>query len=351
MPNDRKPPQQTTVLVTGISGFLAGHIALLLLQAGYRVRGTVRSAKRATEVVNQLQAHGADPASVTTCEADLLHDQGWAQAVSGCDYVIHTASPFPDGLPKNEDDLIRPACEGTLRVLKAAHAAGVRRVVLTSSIAATNYGAPKPCYDENDWTDVNSRLATPYYTSKTLAEQAAWKFARETGIELAVINPSLMLGPLLGTTNGTSVEVVRKLLSGEYPALPRFGMSLVDVRDVADAHLRAMLAPQAAGERFITGGPFYWLKELADQMRRIAPEQTGRVPRYELPNWLVRIFACFDPTTRLITAELGLQKHVSHEKAERLLGWKMRPLDETIRDTIASLVARGLVKPVASTTR
>ena len=343
MINENIVPQETTVLVTGVSGFLAGHVALLLLQQGYRVRGSLRSARRSEEIAARLRKAEADPANFSAVEADLLDDRGWVEAVAGCDYVIHTASPFPPGLPKSEEELIRPAREGTLRVLKAAHIAGVRRVVLTSSIAATNYGTDKALYTEADWTDINSPLATPYYKSKTLAEQAAWAYSRENGLELSVINPSLILGPLLGTANGTSLEVIRKLLCGEYPALPRFGMSIVDVRDVADAHWRAMIAPEAAGQRFIAGGPFLWLKEIAKLLRAQAPDYAAKLPRHELPDWLVRVFALFDPTTRLITAELGLAKQVNHEKAERVLGWKARPVEVTIRDTVASLAERGLL--------
>lgn len=335
---------ETTVLLTGIGGFLGGHIALQLLQQGYRVRGSLRNLARGEAVAARLRKAGADTARLGFVEADLDRDEAWAAAVAGCDYVIHAASPFPAALPKSEDELIRPAREGTLRVLRAAHQAGVRRVVLTSSIAATNYGAGKAPYTEADWTDVASPEATPYYKSKTLAEQDAWAFAKESGLELAVINPSLILGPLLGTEVGTSVDVIRKLLNGEFPALPHFGMSIVDVRDVADAHLRAMTCPEAAGQRFIAGGRFMWLNELAAILRESFPAQARRVPRRELPDWLVRIFALFDATTRLIVAELGKDKRVSNDKAKRVLGWKPRREEEAIRASAQSLLDMGLVK-------
>lgn len=336
-----KAPQDTTVLVTGIGGFLARHVAQQLLQKGYVVRGTLRSLARGAEVEQSLRAAGADTGALHLLEADLLRDEGWAAAAAGCDAVIHTASPFPSALPKSEEELIRPAKEGTLRVLRAAYAAGVRRVVLTSSIAATNYGPGKAPFTEEDWTDVEGECATPYYKSKTLAERAAWDFARETGLELAVINPGMILGPLLGGAPGTSVDVVRKLFDGEFAALPRFGIALVDVRDVADAHLRAMTSPAAAGQRFIAGGRFLWLKEVAEILRERFPERAARIPKRVAPDWLVRILARFDPTVRLITGELSRDRSVSADKAKRVLGWTPRPAEETLAATVTSLIAHG----------
>lgn len=342
------PTSSTTVLVTGISGFLAGHIALQLLQAGYRVRGTVRSLDKAARVAASLRRAGqTDLAALECVEADLLADAGWDDAVKGCDYVIHTASPFPASLPKDENALIRPAREGTLRVLRAAHGAGVRRVVLTSSIAAIVYGDGASPYRERDWTDVNSPQATPYYKSKTLAEQDAWAFARASGLSLAVINPGLILGPLLNAEAGTSLVLLTKLLRGEVPALPRFGVSIVDVRDVADAHLRAMLAPDAGGQRFITAGRFMWVSEMAAELHRSFPALAGKVPRRTLPNWLVRAFALFDPATRLIVGELGLEKAVDASRARTALGWTPRSEEEAIRASVESLVEMGLIKPAA----
>lgn len=337
-------PAETTVLVTGIGGFLAGHIALQLLQKGYRVRGTVRDLARSAAIEQRLKkALGRETTGLSFVAADLLHDKGWDQAVAACTYVIHAASPFPDALPKHEDELIRPAREGSLRVLQAAQRAGVSRVVLTSSIAATNYGQGQAPYTEEDWTDVEGPTATPYYKSKTLAEQAAWVYARESGLELAVINPSLMLGPLLDKKAGTSVEIVRKLLCGEFPALPRFGISVVDVRDVADIHLRAMLAPEAAGQRFIAGGRFMWMSELAAILRAEFPAYAHKLPRRTLPDWFVRIYACFDAQIRLILKELGRDRTVDATKARNVLGWQPRREEEAIRASAQSLIDFGLV--------
>lgn len=342
------PTSSTTVLVTGISGFLAGHVALQLLQAGYRVRGTVRSLDKAARVAASLRAAGqTDLAALECIEADLLADAGWDDAVTGCDYVIHTASPFPASVPKDENELIRPAREGTLRVLRAAQRAGVQRVVLTSSIAAIVYGEGHSPYSERDWTDLNSPQTTPYYKSKTLAEQDAWAFAHDSGLSLAVINPGLILGPLLTAEAGTSLALLTKLLRGEVPALPRFGVSIVDVRDVADAHVRAMLTPDAAGQRFIVAGRFMWVSEVAAELHRSFPALARKVPRLTLPDWLVKVFSLFDPATRLIVRELGLRKTVDASRARTVLGWTPRTEEEAIRASVESLVEKGLIKPAS----
>ena len=274
-----------------------------------------------------------------------MQDAGWDEATAGCDYVIHTASPFPSALPKHEDELIRPAKEGTLRVLRAAKGAGVQRVVLTSSIAATNYGRGQAPYTEEDWTDIDGPETTPYYKSKTIAEQAAWAFSRETGLELATICPSFMMGPLIGPEPGTSMEIIVKLLRGEFPALPRFGISFVDVRDVAEAHLLAMSTPEAAGERFIGGGRFLWMKEISEILRNRFPTYARKIPKCVLPDCLVRILACFNPTIRLIRDELGKDRTVSAEKAKRLLDWTPRAPEEALQAAVNSLIERGLIGP------
>ncbi len=244
-----------TVAVTGIGGFVGRHVALALLREGYPVHGTVRALGRVEEIERSIRAAGGtDAARLTFGEADLLEERGWAEAFAEVSYVVHTASPFPARLPANEDDLIGPARDGTLRVLRAAHAAGAKRVVLTSSVAAVIYGAGRAPFTEDDWTDPQSSLATPYYRSKTFAERAAWDCAADSGLELVVINPGMVLGPVLGHEIGTSVAVVRNLLKGNYPALPKFAVPVVDVRDVADAHVQALSVAAAAGERFLIAG-------------------------------------------------------------------------------------------------
>lgn len=332
------------VLVTGIGGFLGRHVAASLLRAGYDVRGTLRTLDKSALVEAAIRsADGADRGSLSFVAADLLSDRGWDAALAGVDSVVHTASPFPSSVPKHEDDLIRPAQDGTLRVLKAAKQANVRRVVLTSSIAATNYGTGRAPFTETDWTDVNGPLATPYYKSKTLAERAAWDFARQNGLELAVINPGMILGPVLGKQAGTSVELVQGLLKGRFPALPDFSVAIVDVRDVADAHVLALNIPEAAGERFIIAGAALSMRQVADVLRRDFPAYARKLPKFVLPNWLAGLAALFDPGVKLIAGELGRDARISNEKARRVLGWTPRSEEDAIRASAQSLIAAGLV--------
>ncbi|MGI0524229.1 SDR family oxidoreductase [Rhizobium giardinii] len=332
------------VAVTGIGGFLGRHVAAQLLRAGYDVHGTLRSLKKAKSVEAAIRsAEGVVGGRLTFAVADLLSDNGWDAAFSGVTDVIHTASPFPSRVPKNEDELVVPAREGTLRVLRAAKGAGVRRVVLTSSIAAISYGPGRAPFTEADWTDVNGPLATPYYKSKTLAERAAWTFASESGLELVVVNPGMILGPILGKETGTSVGVVQSLMQGRHPAMPDFSVPVVDARDVADAHVRAMIVPEAAGERFIVGGEALSIKDIARVLRQDFPAYARKLPKFVLPNWLAGLASRFDPGLKLIVGELGRDARVSNEKAKRILGWQPRPEAEAIRASADSLIAAGLV--------
>ncbi|PTQ10333.1 epimerase [Sphingomonas oleivorans] len=331
------------VLVTGVTGFLGSRIAALLLDRGYDVRGSLRSMARADEIARAIRSqHGAKDGDLDFVEADLMHDAGWHEAAAGCTYAIHVASPFSSALPKHEDDMIVPAREGALRLLKAAKDAGVRRVVLTSSTAAITYGTGTPPYDEEDWSDVANPLCTPYYKSKTLAERAAWDFARANGLELAVINPGLILGPMMERDYSPSIEAVRKLLNGAYPGTPRFAFPIVDVRDVAEAHVRAMTEPAAVGERFIVGGPSLWFREIAAILRQAYPERARKIPKRDLPDWLMRFVSLFDPVVRAVIGDLGRDVRVSGNKARSVLKLEYRPVDQTIRDTAASLIELGL---------
>ncbi|MCV9997253.1 aldehyde reductase [Pararhizobium sp. YC-54] len=340
MNNDTTRP----VVLTGIGGFLGRHVAAQLLRAGYEVRGTLRSLKKAKSIEAAIRSvDGTSQGKLSFAVADLMADAGWDAAFAGASNIIHTASPFPSRIPKHEDDLILPAREGTLRVLRAAKEAGVRRVVLTSSIAAVSYGPGRAPFSETDWTDVNGPFATPYYKSKTLAERAAWSFARENGLELSVINPGMILGPVLGVETGTSVGLVQSLMKGRYPAMPDFSVPVVDVRDAAEAHVLAMTVPQAAGERFIIAGEALSIKDIAKVLKRDFPAYGRKLPKFVLPNWLAAIASRFDPGLKLIVRELGRDARISNEKAQRLLGWQHRSGDEAIRASAESLIAAGLV--------
>jgi nucleoside-diphosphate-sugar epimerase len=340
----------STVLVTGGSGFIGGHAIVQLLSAGHRVRTTVRNPKREADVRAVLKEGGADPGDrLAFFAADLEKDAGWADAVGGCEYVLHVASPFPFGIPKDENELIVPAREGTLRVLRASRDAGVRRVVLTSSFAAVGYGHKPQAtpFDETTWTDPEGDDVRPYVKSKTLAERAAWDFvAREGGaLELSVVNPVGVFGPVLGPDLSTSILLVQRLMDGALPGCPKLHFGVVDVRDVADLHLRAMTHPDAKGERFLAvAGDFMSVLAIAKVLRDRMGAAARRVPTLQLPNWMVRLAALRDPAVRQILPELGKRKNATHEKASRVLGWTPRSNAEAIVASAESLVRLGLLK-------
>ena len=341
------------VLVTGGSGFIATHCMLQLLAAGYRVRTTVRSLAREADVRATLKAAGADVGDrLAFFAADLMADAGWAEAAVGCDFVLHVASPFPVNVPKHEDELIVPAREGALRVLRAARGAGVKRVVQTSSFAAIGYGHPEVArpFTEHDWTAPEGGGVTAYAKSKTLAERAAWDFmAREGGdMELAVVNPVGVFGPALGADFSTSIEIIKRMMDGALPALPRVTFGVVDVRDVADLHLRAMTDPAAAGERFLAvAGEFVSMRDIGLILKNRMGSAGRRVPTRELPDWLLRIVALFDPSVGQIVPELGKRKTATNDKARRVLGWSPRSTEDAIVATAEILVRLGLLKHAA----
>ena len=336
----------STVLVTGGSGFVGSHCLLQLLAAGHRARTTVRSLKREGDVRAMLKEGGAAADGLAFFAADLEQDAGWTEAVAGCDYVLHVASPFPPGVPTHEDELIVPAREGALRVLRAARDAGVKRVVLTSSFAAIGYGHPPQTFDETVWTDPNGKVSA-YVKSKTLAERAAWDFiAKEGGgLELSVVNPTFIFGPILGADYSTSITVVKQMLEGGMPAVPHLYFGVVDVRDVADLHLRAMTAAAAKGERFLSvGDNFVTMLEIAGILKRRLGDAAKRVPTRQLPNWVVRLAAMRNKQIQQFVPELGKKRNASNAKAKRLLGWAPRPNEESVVATAESLLRLGLVK-------
>lgn len=337
------------VLVTGGTGFVGAHCIVALLREGYRVRTTVRSLDRAGEVRDLVRAGGQDPVGIEFVVADLMQDDGWLDAVDGTRYVLHVASPLPVRQPKDANELIEPAREGVLRVLRAARDTGVRRVVQTSSFAAIGYGTdPGRPFTEVDWTDLTAPHLTPYIQSKTLAERAAWEFIERegAGLEFATVNPVVIFGPALGVDFSTSIHVLLRLLNGKVPAVPPGTTTGVDVRDVADLHVLAMRHPDAAGERFlaVAGDPISF-HDMAMLLRRHLGADARHVPTRTLPRWLVRAGAFVSPELRAIAPQLRRARGASHEKATRMLGWNPRTPQEAILASARSLLELGLVKP------
>jgi nucleoside-diphosphate-sugar epimerase len=330
------------VLVTGGSGFIGSHAIVQLLAAGHQVRTTVRDLKREGDVRTMLRNGGAEA-------DDLTRDAGWNEAVAGCEYVLHVASPLPPSIPKHEDELIVPARDGALRVLRAARDAGVKRVVLTSSFAAVGYGYKPQSqpFDETNWTHLDGDDVAPYTKSKTLAERAAWDFISKEGggLELSVVNPVGVFGPVLGPDYSASILIVQRLMDGALPGSPKLSFGVVDVRDVVELHIRAMTLAAAKGERFLAvAGDFLWMREIARILKSRMGSDARRVPTRELPNWMVRLASLRDPAIKLILPELGKRKNATNEKARRMLGWTPRSNEESLIATGESLVRLALLK-------
>lgn len=338
----------TRVLVTGITGFLAQHVVVQLLAKGYTIRGMLRSKKRAEEVRSVLRKFDPRGDEIEFVEADLSSDAGWAEAVKDCTYVQHIASPFPAVHPKDEMELIRPARDGALRVLKAAKAAGVKRVVLTSSLAAIAYGhgdKRAEVSDETMWSNPEGPDNTPYTKSKTIAERAAWDYVNGEGkgLELVAINPTGILGPAMSKDVSTSLEIPIRLLNGKTPGVPRIGFSFVDVRDVAECHVRAMELPEAAGQRFLATHDFLWFNEAADILRQRFPEYDSKIPKRKVPDFALKLMAVFQPVYKQTVTELGRTRKASNAKASRVLGVKFRTAEEALVASAQSLIELKVV--------
>lgn len=333
------------VLVTGASGYIAGSVIQSLLADNWVVRGTIRDLPRAGAVRAAL---GVTSDQLELVEADLTSDAGWDAAASGCRFVQHIASPLPVGVPKHEDDLIVPARDGALRVLRAAKGAGVERVVMTSSTAAICYGMTRASqiFTEADWSDLTSADTYAYVKSKTIAERAARDFmaGAGAGMEFVTINPGMALGPVMGGDYSGSLVVLTKLLDGALPGCPRFGFPIVDVRDIAAAHLTAMTGAGLDGERFLCAGKFLWMRDIADILKSRLGDRAKRVPGRNIPDWLVRLLGRFDAEVRMVLPELGRERICNASHARDRLGWVSRPPEETIVDAARSLIAHGLVK-------
>jgi dihydroflavonol-4-reductase len=333
-------------LVTGGSGFIGGWCVITLLQQGYTVRATIRDLARAEEVKRSIESVVDPEGRLSFHQADLTSDAGWDEAAQGADFLLHVASPLGVPEPKNPDDLIIPARDGAVRAIRAAIKAGIKRVVMTSSVAATSRPLSEPDgeSDETVWTNGDDVSAGAYARSKTIAEKAAWELIRNqgNGTSLSVVNPALVLGPVFGADYSDSVQIVERLLKGRVPGLPHLGFCIVDVRDVADLHLRAMTSPEAAGERFIAAGEYAWMAEIASMLRARLPERVSKIPTNKAPDLLIKLAALVDHDLKTVTPNLGHKRLFSSAKAERVLGWKPRPVEETLFDCARSLIDRGL---------
>ncbi len=341
--------QAKTVLVTGASGFIAKHICLRLLNAGYAVVGSVRSLERGTEVMDAVRPQLDDDDELEQrlrfVALDLGHGKGWQEAMNGVDILMHTASPFPLVQPDNEAEIIRPAVDGAVRALSAAHAAGVKRVVMTSSSVALMYKqleTGRSHYDENDWSDLDAPATTPYVKSKTLAEQAAWEFIKNTAshMELTTINPGFVLGPPLDGTLGTSLQVVQRLLQAKDPMLPNCGFPTVDVRDIAEMHVRALTTPQSIGKRIIGSDRFLWFTDMATTLAGTYPNR--RIVTRRAPNALIRFLAMFDKSIRTIIGDLDIRRDLSNQRAKDLFGMEFIEAEDSVRAAAGYLVENRL---------
>ena len=343
MANNRK------VLLTGITGFVGSHTAIQLLEKGYQVIGTLRDMKRANSIRKIIAQHTSETDNLSFAEADIKDEQVWQKLMVDIDYVQHIASPFPKIMPRDENELIIPARQGNINILSAASASGVKRVVITSSTAAVAYGQTKErrrrTFDETDWTDLErGNDIAPYFKSKTLAEKAAWDFMKNdhSGLELSVVCPGLILGPLLEEDFNASANVVIKLLDGSMPAVPQIGFDMVDVRSIASLLILAMEQPQAGNQRYIGSSGFITFTEIAGILKKAYPKM--KIPSLKLPNFMVHILSLFDATLKPILLDLGTERKMNNSKAINDLGWKPIKPEVAVLSCAASILQLGIVK-------
>jgi nucleoside-diphosphate-sugar epimerase len=340
------------VVVTGITGYIAQHCALQLLEAGYRVRGTARSADKQQSVITALKRHlspqaQAELAQLEVRPADLSHDAGWGEAMEGAQYLLHVASPFPNAVPKDENELITPARQGVMRALSAAARAGVKHTVLTSSVASIAYGVPHNgrIFSETDWSNVNGPNIGPYEKSKTLAERLAWDFisANPSGMTLTAVNPGLVLGPLISSQTSTSHGAVKALMNRELLAIPNFHFTFVDVRDVAAAHVAAMTSPQAKGQRYLCAVGDYSLADVAQVLREHYTSRGYRIPKLQVPSWVARLAARFDDNAKLSINNLDDLTLIDNSKVLGLLGRPLITFEDMVRASADSMIGYGVI--------
>ena len=336
------------ILLTGISGFLGSHIALQLLKEGYKVRGSIRTPDKGKKLRQTMINHGADITNLEFVTLNLVSDDGWNEAMDTIDVLIHTASPFVTSMPKNKMELIIPAVEGTRRALEAALAANIKKIVLTSSSVAVMHGHERSRttpFTEEDWTDPNSPNINAYIESKTLAEKKAWEIMEKYGRtnDLAVINPTLILGPLLDDDPGTSCALILRLLSGSVPATPRLHLPMVDVRDVAAMHLKAMQSIECAGKRFITSSEGMWIMQVSNVIKSRFPQFARKLPKFQMPDWGMKIYSLFDGDVRGSLSQLGISHDLDNSRARKVLERDFIKADEAINATVSSIIEQKLI--------
>ena len=329
------------VLVTGASGFIAEHCIIELLKNGYSVKGSLRTMNREQEVRDAVKTE-TDDAKLEFCKLDLLEDDGWEDAMWDCDYLMHVASPFVIEDPKDENELIKPAKEGTLRALNAAKKAGIKRVVLTSSVAAVNSHMMSGTSDHTTWTDINSKYVTPYQKSKTIAEKAAWDFYNNQDnsnkMELAVINPGGVMGPQLGNDlGGASTQIVSQLISGKFPMIPALSFPFIDVRDVAILHLKAMTTPDADGKRFIAAhSKPTWMYEVAEVLSAAGYE---KIKLKKAPSFMLKLIGLFDNKTKSLVPMLDKYVPCDNSQTLKILNWEPMPWEQAFIEHAKSIEA------------